>query len=280
MSTLEMKNELTAEEKRIAEKGPDYKNWIPAGMTVSLVSASAGLAAGALGAAVYEKEQNLPKGLKYVLAAGAAGMGAAALWSMMASAAFSYKGRRKLSEQVINGIAEYIDLPENGVGLDVGCGSGALTIAAAKRNPQGRMVGIDRWGKDYASYSLDLCCRNALAEDAENVTFRKGDAVKLNFADGAFDAVTSNYVYHNISGADKQALLKETLRVLKKGGTFAIHDIMTPARYGDMEKFRQELLDEGYEKVELIDTTRGRFMMPNEAALYMLKGSALLYGIK
>ena len=55
---------------------------------------------------------------------------------------------------------------------------------------------------------------------------------------------------------------------------------MTPARYGDMEKFRQELLDEGYEKVELIDTTRGRFMMPNEAALYMLKGSALLYGIK
>ena len=50
-----------------------------------------------------------------------------------------------------------------------------------------------------------------------------------------FDAVTSNYVYHNITGADKQALLLETLRILKKGGTFAIHDLMSPGRYGDMQ---------------------------------------------
>ena len=32
-------------------------------------------------------------------------------------------------------------------------------------------------------------------------------------------------------------LLRETLRVLKKGCTFAIHDLMEPARYGDMEEF-------------------------------------------
>ena len=277
---MERKTELTAKEKRLIEKGPDYKNWIPAGMISGLVSASAGLAAGAVCAALYEEEEGIPAAVKYILAAGSAGMGIAAGWSILAARAFSYKGKRKLAEQVVKGIAEYVDLPENGVGLAVGCGSGALTIACAKRNPQGRMVGIDRWGKEYASYSLDLCCRNALAEGAENVSFRKGDAVKLNFADGAFDAVVSNYVYHNISGADKQALLKETLRVLKKGGTFAIHDIMTPARYGDMEKFRQELLDEGYEKVELIDTTNGRFMIPKEASLLMLKGSALLTGIK
>ena len=60
---------------------------------------------------------------------------------------FSYEGGRQLSRQIIEGIAAYIELPEGGVGLDVGCGSGALTIACAKRNPQGRMVGIDRWGR-------------------------------------------------------------------------------------------------------------------------------------
>ena len=38
--------------------------------------------------------------------------------------------------------------------------------------------------------------------------------MKLDFPDESFDAVTSNYVYHNITGADKQALLLETLRVL------------------------------------------------------------------
>ena len=41
------------------------------------------------------------------------------------------------------------------------CCSGALTIACAKRNPQGKMIGIDRWGKEYASFSLPLCEKNA-----------------------------------------------------------------------------------------------------------------------
>ena len=49
--------------------------------------------------------------------------------------------------------------------------------------------------------------------------------------------MTSNYVYHNITGADKRALLRESLRVLKRGGVFAIHDLMEPSRYGDMDEF-------------------------------------------
>ena len=102
------------------------------------------------------------------------------------------------------------------MGLDIGCGSGALTIACAKRNPQGKMIGIDRWGKEYASFSLPLCEKNAAAEGVENASFQRGNAVKLDFPDESFDAVTSNYVYHNIAGKDKQALLLETLRVLKK----------------------------------------------------------------
>ena len=72
--------------------------------------------------------------------------------------------------------------------------------------------------------------KNAEAEGVTNVRFQKGDACRLEFADESFDAVTSNYVYHNISGVDKQKLLRETLRVLKKGGTFAIHDLMEKAR--------------------------------------------------
>ena len=170
--------------------------------------------------------------------------------------------------------------PEGGVGLDIGCGSGALTIACAKRNPQGKMVGIDRWGKEYASFSLPLCEKNAAAESVKNASFRRGNAVKLDFPDESFDAVTSNYVYHNITGKDKQQLLLETLRVLKKGGTFAIHDLMSPRRYGDMQAFVQRLRDMGYERVELLDTTDGSFMTPKEARRLMLRGSTLLLGIK
>ena len=87
-------------------------------------------------------------------------------------------------------------------------------------------------------------------------------------------------LHHNIAGVNKQELLRETLRVLKKGGTFAIHDIMSKARYGDMQQFVNELYNEGYEGVELIDTTDGKFMSKGEAKVLGLSGSSLLVGRK
>ena len=124
------------------------------------------------------------------------------------------------------------------------------------------------------------CVARKPAEGVKNAAFREGNAVKLPFADESFDAVTSNYVYHNVMGKDKQELLLETLRVLKKGGVFAIHDIMSPARYGDMRSFADKLRAMGYETVELIDTTDGRFMSRAEAAALFLTGSTLLRGVK
>ena len=91
--------------------------------------------------------------------------------------------------------------------------------------------------------------------------------------------MVSNYVYHNIPG-ERQEYLLETLRTLKKGGTFALHDIFSKSKYGDMQAFVRQLKDMGYRKVELIDTTDGKFMTKFEAAWMALSGSALLTGIK
>lgn len=250
----------------------DYKNWVPNGMIYGLGAAAAGLA----GAACVIKKRPISA----LLAVGALGCGAFTAWCIYANNQFSYDGKRKLSKQIVEGVAEYVTLPEGGTGLDVGCGSGALTIACAKRNPHGSMVGIDRWGPEYASFSKELCENNAIAEGVSNVSFRRGDACKLDFRDETFDVVTSNYVYHNITGKNKQELLRETLRVLKKGGTFAIHDMMEPARYGDMEAFVEKLRAEGYEDVRLVSTTNGEFMTASEAKVMFLSGSTLLLGRK
>ena len=83
-----------------------------------------------------------------------------------------------------------------------------------------------------------------------------------------------------IMGKDKQELLLETLRVLKKGGIFAIHDLMSKARYGDMEAFVSRLKTMGYADVRLIDTTDGSFMTRKEALVLGLSGSTLLVGRK
>lgn len=92
--------------------------------------------------------------------------------------------------------------------------------------------------------------------------------------------MTSNYVYHNIAGKNKQELLLETLRVLKDGGTFVIHDLMSNARYGDMDRFVFRLQEMGYEDVELIDTTERFFHSRREAVLLGLGDSRLLIGRK
>lgn len=259
---------------------PDYKNWVPKGMLVGFAAGSAAALALLLICLFVLPEGALCTFLLAVSAVAAVILLIATIWLTMMHRAFSYNGKRQLAKAIVEGTAAYVSIPDGGVGLDVGCGSGALTIACAKQNPKARMIGIDRWGKEYASFNKPLCEQNARAEGVTNTSFQQGNALHLDFPDESFDAVTSNYVYHNIVGADKQDCLRETLRVLKKGGTFALHDIMSKNRYGDMEAFAAKLRAEGYERVELIDTTNGMFMSRKEALLMDLSGSTLLVGKK
>ena len=258
----------------------NYKNWVPNGMITAFSTGTAILGAGTAVLLCTDIDPKVKKILVGAAGAGTLACGAMTAWSIYAHGKFSYNGKRRLSKEIVEGTANYITLPEGGIGLDVGCGSGALTIACAKKNPLGRMIGIDRWGGEYASFSQRLCENNSFEEGVENTEFRHGDACALDFPDEYFDAVTSNYVYHNVVGVNKQKLLRETLRVLKKGGTFALHDIMSKARYGDMQRFVSELYDEGYECAALIDTTDGLFMSKAEAAILGLSGSTLLVGKK
>ena len=264
-------------------KKPDYKNWVPKSMVAGLGAATA--AAGLLFALFGANKKTLT-GTPRILCALVFGLATPVLlfftlWMAILHRTFDYNGKRKMAKTIVDGTADFVHLPDGGTGLDVGCGSGALTIACAKRNPKAQMLGCDIWSGAYkAVFSKKRCQENAEAEGVSNVRFEEGNAVRLPFADESFDAVTSNYVYHNIAGQNKQKLLLETLRVLKKGGTFAIHDLMSKARYGDMEAFANRLRDAGYEDVRLIDTTDGRFMGHKEASFLGLGGSTLLVGRK
>lgn len=262
---------------------PDYKNWIPESMLKRLI---AGTALAALLFILFGATGLILHGTARLICAVILGIGTLALlffavWMTVLYRTFDYKGKRKLAKTIVEGTAEHVKILDGGTGLDVGCGSGSLAIACAKRNPKAGMTGCDIWSGAYkAVFTKELCEDNAKAEGVSNVRFEEGNAVKLPFPDESFDAVTSNYVYHNIAGQNKQKLLLETLRVLKKGGVFAIHDLMSKPRYGDMDEFIKKLKAEGYEDVRLIDTTAGMFMGHREAAWLGLSGSALLVGRK
>lgn len=261
---------------------PDYKNWMPKGMLysvfiISIVFVLVGIVFGIVGIFICVYSWII-SGVSLLI--GFFGLFLYYKFLIMYKA-FDYNGDYHLMKIVADGTVKYVNIKDNDKGLDVGCGSGALSIALAKLNPNTKIIGIDRWGKEYASFNKKLCEKNAEIEGVCNVSFMQGNAVSLPFSDNEFDVLVSNYVYHNIPSRNRQDILLESLRCLKKGGRFAIHDIFSKGKYGDMESFVKELKDMGYSRVELLDTTNGIFFKNKKEAKKLALGeSKLLWGVK
>ncbi|MBN2121571.1 methyltransferase domain-containing protein [Candidatus Micrarchaeota archaeon] len=101
--------------------------------------------------------------------------------------------------------------------LDVGCGIGLGPSQIAKKYGC-RVVGVD-----ISPRMIEWAKKNAEMEGASSlVEFRVADAQKLPFEDGTFDAVVCESVLSFIP--DKEAALREFMRVVKKGGHICINE--------------------------------------------------------
>jgi ubiquinone/menaquinone biosynthesis C-methylase UbiE len=117
--------------------------------------------------------------------------------------------------------------------LDLGCGRGAVLIAAARRLPAGRAVGADLWsGKDQSGNHPAATLANAAAAGvAHRVEVHTADMTALPFADGSFDVVTSALAIHNIPSPEgRYRAVDEAMRVLRPGGQLLVADFWPMAR--------------------------------------------------
>ena len=153
---------------------PDYKNWMPKGMVYSFLFVFLGCGIAAAAFCLLLPGGTLRTMLTIAFAVITVVFCGLSIWAISMYRAFDYNGKRQMARQIIDGTASYVKLPEGGKVLDVGCGSGALGIAVGKRNPGAEIVGIDRWGREYASFSRSLCESNARAEGVSRITFRQG----------------------------------------------------------------------------------------------------------
>jgi SAM-dependent methyltransferase len=110
--------------------------------------------------------------------------------------------------------------------LDLGCGRGAVLIAAARRLPKGRAVGADRWTRDQSGNSPEVTLANAAAAGvADRVEVHTADMTALPFPDCSFDVVTSALAIHNIpTQGGRYRALDEAMRVLRPGGQLLVAD--------------------------------------------------------
>jgi arsenite methyltransferase len=111
--------------------------------------------------------------------------------------------------------------------LDLGCGRGAAPLAAAKRLPRGRAIGVDLWRADQTENSQQATLSNAALEDvAERVEVHNADTTALPLADESVDVIVSSLAIHNVpTHAGRRKALDETVRVLRPGGRLASADL-------------------------------------------------------
>ncbi len=151
-------------------------------------------------------------------------------------------------------IADRIVPRDNAVILDIGAGSGALSIQAAAMNRHATVKAVDYWGEDWA-YSQKQCAENAAIEQVDTrIEFIKASASKLPFDTESFDAVISCLTFHEVKDtSDKNLVLAEALRVLKRGGQFVFFDLFyNPKMFGAFHDVIAGMKKNGAEIVAII----------------------------
>ncbi len=173
------------------------------------------------------------------------------LFPLYAYVMFSQQGGR-FQEKVYRLIIQSLGAKVQGRILDIGSGNGVLAVKLAQQHRDATVVGVDYWGKDW-EYSKGVCEKNAqVGNVADRVQFQKGDAAALEFATDTFDGAISNLTFHEVkSVADKRAVVREALRVVKPGGTFAFVDYFYDAKYyGKVSQFEEYLISLNLSHVE------------------------------
>jgi ubiquinone/menaquinone biosynthesis C-methylase UbiE len=91
----------------------------------------------------------------------------------------------------------------------------------------------------------------------QRTRFQTASASNMPFEDGAFDAAISHFVFHEVTDApDKRAVIREALRVIRKGGAFAFQDMfLDTTLYGDSDTLLHTIRSWGIAEIYFVETS-------------------------
>jgi ubiquinone/menaquinone biosynthesis C-methylase UbiE len=106
--------------------------------------------------------------------------------------------------------------------LDIGCGTGSLTLIAKRRHPDADVVGLDPDPKALAR------ARRKAQKAGLSIRFDEAFANELPYQDASFDRALSSLMFHHLDRDVKTATLGELYRVLVPGGSLHLLDFGPP----------------------------------------------------
>ena len=146
--------------------------------------------------------------------------------------------------------------------LDIGCGTGSLTLLLKKLHPAVEVVGLDPDSKAL------LLAKGKARRTGLEIKLDKGFSDQLPYPDASFDKVFSSLMFHHLKAEEKAATLREVRRVLKPGGSLHILDF-GPPRSGLSRALahvlhRAEHLRDNFEDKILVFLGEAGFVRPEE----------------
>jgi len=117
-------------------------------------------------------------------------------------------------------LVQWVNIQPNMNVLDLGCGTGTLTIMLKSAYPQANITGMD--GDPQV---LEMARDKSRGMD---IHWDEGLASALPYPDSAFDKVVTSLMVHHLITEDKQCAFKEIYRVLKPRGELYVLDFGSP----------------------------------------------------
>ena len=106
--------------------------------------------------------------------------------------------------------------------LEIGCGTGTLTLAAKERaGPTGSVAGID------LAPGMVARAQKKAARNGADVSFQEGSIAAIPFADNRFDVVMCSFMIFHMPEDVQRKGIAEIARVLKPGGHLFIFDAVS-----------------------------------------------------
>lgn len=126
---------------------------------------------------------------------------------------------RRVKQQLLKAAA----VPPGATVVDLGCGTGTMSIWLKQEHPDARVIGLDADGE-----ILELARRKASGANVD-IEFLEANAADTSLPRRSVDRVVSSLFFHHLLPDQKRQVLAEVLRVLKDDGELHISDWGRPS---------------------------------------------------